>query len=221
MLTDEELFTLAPDLQPRLEILGGKVPVLFIDDIYRFPDALRERALQQHFTPAPYLYPGRVTGVPRTMPTVDRVCRWIIDRVNNDYLPHVPILSDGQPVNTLRIAHVDFAVVDTHPDDLDPAQKVPHVDPVPVFALIYLNREDRGGTVFYEQIADGCSKEADGYPTASEEGFRVTAHIEPRFNRLVIYPGFVPHSGDITGDWIRTEARFKNPRLTQRFAFAP
>ncbi len=39
--------------------------------------------------------------------------------------------------------------------------------------------------------------------------------------RLVIYPGIVPHSGEIAGDWIHGEERFRYPRLTQRFTFFP
>jgi hypothetical protein len=45
--------------------------------------------------------------------------------------------------------------------------------------------------------------------------------IEAAFNRLAIYPGFVPHSGEIVGEWIKTDERFTNPRLTQRLVFMP
>ena len=53
----------------------------------------------------------------------------------------------------------------------------------------------------------------------SRDGFELCGRIAPVFNRLAIYPGFVLHSGEIAGDWIRSDERFSNPRLTQRLIF--
>jgi hypothetical protein len=38
---------------------------------------------------------------------------------------------------------------------------------------------------------------------------------------MAIYPGFIPQTGEIAGDWIEGEERFRNPRHTQRFDFFP
>ena len=92
--------------------------------------------------------------------------------------------------------------------------------PVPIFGLVYLNREERGGTLFFRrsgQVAQ--SSPSPGYVTEDRDGFELAGRIEPRFNRLAIYPGFVPHSGDISGDWITSGERYSSPRLTQRLMF--
>lgn len=52
-------------------------------------------------------------------------------------------------------------------------------------------------------------------------GFALIGGIEGRFNRLAVYPGFVPYTGQIEGEWIKGDARFREPRLTQRFVFFP
>jgi hypothetical protein len=221
MRPDMEIFALAAKLEPRFEVLGDKVPVLLVDDFYAYPDDVRARALQQSFGPAPYLYPGRLAPAPRGNPTLETACDWVLNAVNRDYLPRVPILSRGEKLTHIPNVHTDFAIVDVHPDDLAAPQRAPHIDPVPLFALVYLNHEERGGTMFFEQLAAEPAADAQGYPTPGGHDFRLTARIEPKFNRLVIYPGFVPHSGEIAGDWIRTDERFRNPRLTQRFAFLP
>jgi hypothetical protein len=91
-----------------------------------------------------------------------------------------------------------------------------------VFGLVYLNREERGGTLFFEQNTQvQNSGQGGGYMTESSDEFELCGRITPAFNRLAIYPGFVPHSGEIHGDWISSDERYSNPRLTQRFVFFP
>ena len=99
-------------------------------------------------------------------------------------------------------------------------QRVPHVDPVPIFGLVYLNRDDRGGTLFFRRTGEPAALARGRLcdrPAATASNCR--GRIEPAFNRLAIYPGFVPHSGDISGDWIRSGERHRSPRLTQRLMF--
>jgi hypothetical protein len=142
--------------------------------------------------------------------------------VNLHYLPWIPrIEQDGQKVDAFTQIFTDFGIVDVHPHDLSAAQRIPHKDPVPVFGLIYLNQEERGGTLFFEQIAAVTSESAaSGYITESTPEFRLCGRIEAQFNRLAIYPGFVPHSGEIAGSWITDERRIIAPRLTQRLLFS-
>ena len=142
----------------------------------------------------------------------------------NQFLARVPpIANNGQRLTSFSRVFTDFAVVDVHPDELSADQRLPHTDPVPVFGLLYLNREERGGTLFFEQKAPSraSDEQGGGYVTESTDCFELCGRIEPAFNRLAIYPGFVPHSGEIHGDWIRGEERYSNPRLTQRFVFFP
>ena len=86
----------------------------------------------------------------------------------------------------------------------------------------------RGGTLFFKRTAEGSAEPAPGYVVDSRDGFELCGRIAPVFNRLVILPPpgfffffffFVPHSGEIAGDWIRSDERFSNTRLTQRLIF--
>jgi hypothetical protein len=91
---------------------------------------------------------------------------------------------------------------------------------VPLFGLVYLNEEDRGGTLFFRPRSCHSALPAhSGYQTDSDEFAELVGKIEGRFNRLAIYPGFILHTGEIKGDWIDGEERFSAPRLTQRLMF--
>jgi Family of unknown function (DUF6445) len=217
-----DLFAISPKLSPRMERIGGVIPVIIIDDFYQRPDDLRTAALSLSYDPPPYPYPGKLAQIPPD-PTFSDVLKWALDVVNRSYLPNVPpIAFQGKPLGAFGKVYSDFAVIDVHPDDLAPVQRIPHTDPVPVFGLVYLNREERGGTMFFDQTAPVDTTKPDpGYITDTGRGFRLMGRIEAAFNRMAIYPGFVPHSGEIAGEWIKSDERFRSPRLTQRFIFTP
>lgn len=203
-------------------MLGGVVPAIIVDNVYERPDEIREMALQLTYTRPPYPYPGKL-AIPPPNPSLTNLIAWALALVTDQFLPRVPsIIYNGQSIAAFRNLHTDFGIVDVHPDDLSQKQRIPHTDPVPVFGLIYLNREDRGGTLFFEQVPGPLhARPAEGYMTSNDSSFRLRARIEAAFNRLAIYPGFVPHSGEISGDWIKSDERFRNPRLTQRLVFFP
>jgi hypothetical protein len=220
MPSDDQLFAISHDIDVRFEMLGGKVPVLLCDGFYARPHDIRDAALSLAFRTPPYPYPGRLAQFHAANPSLDALRQQMLDLVAAEFLTRVPIARDGAPLTSFREAYTDFAVVDVHPDELTPAQTMPHTDPVPVFGLVYLNPHDRGGTLFFEQKADAREDPSRrGYFTRSSPEFELCARIEGRFNRLAIYPGFIPHSGEIAGDWIRTEERFAKPRLTHRLVF--
>jgi hypothetical protein len=223
MAVDADLFALSPNLQPRMELLGGRLPVLIVDNLYARPDDVRAYALEQPFAPPPYPYPGRLAAAPEDNASLRSARRWVLELANRAYLARVPAIAHaGRRLMAFSQLQTDFAVVDVHPDDLSHEQRMPHVDPVPVFGLVYLNREERGGTLFFEQKAQApAPDQLNGYMTESTATFELCGRIEPAFNRLAIYPGFVPHSGEISGEWIKGEERYSNPRLTQRFVFLP
>jgi hypothetical protein len=215
-MLDASLFELSSEIEVRFVPAADGLPVLLIDDIYARPDELREAALRLDFEPPSDPYPGRV-AVPGANPSLHLFLRRMLDMVNRDYLPHLPV---DPPIPPLSRLHSDFAVVDRHPDELAAMQRIPHVDPVPIFGLVYLNREERGGTLFFRRTETAQTVEPQlGYLTHSRDGFELAGRIEPAFNRLAVYPGFVPHSGEIAGDWINSDERFTNPRLTQRLLF--
>jgi hypothetical protein len=204
-----------------VELVGGRFPVVIVDGFYERPDELRSAALTLQFRkPTHQPYPGKLAQIPAN-PSLSEAVNRVTQFANTEFLPRAPIRQRGNPITSLRVVDSDFAVVDLHPDELEPVQRKPHIDPAPVFGLVYLNHEERGGTLFFRQIADEPKEVGQGYLTHSNEYFELLGKIEARFNRLAIYPGIVLHSGEIGGDWIKGEERFTNPRLTQRFVFLP
>lgn len=206
---------------PRLSsgLIDGQVPFLTIDGVFADPARVREAGLALDFQPGTAHYPGRVARYPATDPSLGNFLRKTIALVEREYLPKLPPLPGGVRPARVRGVDTDFAVTDLHPDELTGRQRMPHTDAVPLFGLIYLNEEERGGTYFFKPRNRAVEpKPADGYPAPGGE-LIACGHIEGRFNRLAIYPGFIPHSGEIAGDWIGSDERHRSPRLTQRIMF--
>lgn len=216
---ENDVFQLRPGLSFRFEMIAEGLPVIIVDDLYQRPDEIRAAALSLDYEPGPLGYPGRVAPAPRGNASLGRFLGELLALVNNQYLPRVPIAADGKRVANFSRMYTDFALIDMHPDDLKEAQRAPHIDPIPIFGLVYLNHEERGGTLFFRRTGESETlAEKQGYQTQSGGGYELCGRIEPAFNRLAIYPGFVHHSGEI-GSWIETEERFTSPRLTQRLMF--
>lgn len=220
----DDLFTTNSGLVPRLEMLGGKVPVILVDGVYKDPARLREAALELDYRPPNYPYPGRIADIQPGNPSLETFLRNLLNLVNRQYLARVPRIADsnGQTISAFARVLSDFGIIDTPPEQLAPHQRRPHVDPVPIFGLIYLNEEERGGTMFFEPAGPVDEERLPGgYFREGDEGFSLIGRIGGQFNRLAVYPGFVPHSGDIAGEWIASEERVTKPRLTQRFLLFP
>jgi hypothetical protein len=216
------LFALNPAARPSLQLVGGRIPVLVVDDLFEEPEALRSSALALSYRPPGYPYPGKIAEAPREDPSLQFFLRAAMGLVNGEYLPRVPpITANDQHIAAFGQVHTDFAITDLHPDELSETQQKPHTDPVPIFGLVYLNAEERGGTLFFDSPPRPATNQRRGYCTLDDAEFHLVGKIEGLFNRLAIYPGFVPHSGEIEGGWISSDERFKSPRLTQRLAFFP
>jgi hypothetical protein len=220
----EDLFAMRRGEAPRLELLGGRLPILLIDDVYRDPGRIRSKALKLEYREPKFYYPGRIADIPASNPSAAAFARNLLKLVNGVYLPQLRSVFGAESKVTKGIVRVrmDFGVIDKHPSELEPIQRQPHRDPVPIFGLIYLNEEHRGGTMFFEpRVPPEPSEERSGYFREDDEDFRLIGKIEGRYNQLAIYPGFIPHCGEISGDWIETDDRLTKPRLTQRFQFFP
>lgn len=222
MQSDGDIFALSRNLRVNFTDAGDSLPVLLIDNVYERPEAIREMALGLSFNPPPNAYPGKVASPP-VSESFRTLTEWALRMANDHYLSRIPpIAKDGQRITAFRQVYTDFAVTDVHPSHLSPNQRLPHIDPVPIFGLIYLNQEERGGTLFFDKVGQSSQPLPErGYFTTGNAEYRLRGRIEAAFNRMAIYPGFVPHSGHIEGDWIEDERRFTSPRLTQRFVFFP
>jgi hypothetical protein len=215
-----DLFAIDAAAQLSEGYIDGQIPYLTIDNIFAQPSEVRTAALALPFSQGTAHYPGRVARFPPGNPSLTELLRKLVELVTREYLPRLPALQGGERLTRVRGVDTDFAIIDRHPSELSAIQRAPHTDAVPVFGLVYLNEEPRGGTLFFKPrrqvVVDGA--ERSGYPK-SDEQLEVCGHIHGRFNRLAIYPGFVHHSGEIDGEWIESHERYTSPRLTQRIAF--
>lgn len=220
MTEGDDIFATSTNARAQFARLGGQIPVLLVDNIFADPLRVRQTALGLPYEPAGAHYPGRKARVAAGNKSLTDLLSKLVALVTREYVPMLPPFPDGRRPTPVRGADTDFAITDLHPDQLSREQSRPHVDDVPVFGLIYLNEQDRGGTLFFRprSHADQPTPRR-GYQVEPDEFVELYGKIEGRFNRLAIYPGFILHSGEIKGDWISGEERLREPRLTQRIMF--
>jgi len=197
---------------------GGRVVV--IDDFLADPDALIAQAAA--LAPFPDMrenyYPGlrrRVTPDEGIFAYVDTTCQAV-----------APVMREIFGVNRFRITEAGFSLVTRPPSELHDSQRVPHNDSFSLddFAVLhYLNRGDMGGTGFYRhrrsgyELVDagrspswqaGLDADLAAYGPPAPAYFNETTPVWEkigevgwRFNRLLIYPGALFHSGLIPDDF--------------------
>lgn len=202
-------------LNGRLKLLTSHVgeerePVLLIDGVMRDPQALVEAAAGEDFRPVfgpEGGYPG--LRAPAPLAYVETLVRALQPTMAQAF--GLGNVAPGR-------AECSFSLVTLRPDQLVPAQRIPHVDTVnPLqFALLhYLCDERFGGTAFYRHRATGFAalteenlpeyearraEEEDlcaGYPLGDLDHFEELAAVDARFDRLVIYRSRLLHSGRI------------------------
>lgn len=115
-----------------------------------------------------------------------------------------------------------FSVVNQDPNTLKPVQSIPHFDTSnknQLGVVHYLCGPEQGGTSFYRHKATGYERITDerksrylrtlerqatssglpkpGYIDGDTDLFERFAQVEAKFNRLIIYPSNLLHTGDI------------------------
>jgi hypothetical protein len=191
----------------------GAQPVAIVDDFHPDPDALRSFAAHARFEAGRHHYPGIRAGLPcdyfkQVQPVLVRVLRGVFGH------------SRG-----IALIDASFSIVTTPPAALTLMQRLPHVDatdPNRIALVHYLSPEGGDGTAFFRHRATGhesidaarspvylatLEKELSGgntplagYIADSTPLFERIAHVEARFNRAVIYPSAMLHSGAIAPD---------------------
>ncbi|CAN7225782.1 DUF6445 family protein [Pseudoduganella sp. LjRoot289] len=215
-----------PAASVRVEHADG-VPVLYIENFYADPDAVRAQALQARYDTSLALYPGRHAMLDqKTDPQLALVCDTLARAAS--------AVGDRRYFGPDFFA--DFSIVTTRPQDLLAKQKHPHVDPTPVLGLIYLTPGSEEGTCFFRNEMLGKAvlrTEADfaahqdflerhgkdlapsGYDCTGHPAWKKFYTIEPVYNRFVLYPGNVFHSIDIKQ--VDDQLNMERVRVTQRF----
>ena len=212
-----------PNASVRVESTGV-APVLYIDNFYADPDAVRSEALKANYDLSVAFYPGRHAPLAsERYAQAARVISTVATRLGDRRYNPEDFRSD-------------FSIVTTRPDDLLPSQAHPHIDPTPVLGLVYLTPDSREGTSFYYSEYLGTSvitspeqlaRHTEFLQSRGDEfapvGYNLDGHaiwrrlytIEPIYNRFVMYPGNAFHAVDIKH--VDDEIDMTRVRITQRF----
>jgi len=196
-----------------------KTPILVIDDIVDNPDALLDYAASlAPFPPeAGNYYPGLRLQLPRdpiVIAYVNTICSTLANLMGSAY-----------DLRAITVQSVAFSIVTKQPSELQPLQMIPHFDsPNPLFfaVLHYLSHHEGSATAFFRHARTGFETmttqragryakareedqavygKADGYVRGSGNGFEEIGRVEGRFNRLVVYPSNLFHSGILPDDY--------------------
>lgn len=177
-----------------------------VDDFSADPDALRRAAAAAAFGPAAHHYPGLRAPLPA------------------DYLEqHLPIIAAALGRSRIGVVDASFSMVTTPPAALTVRQRVPHCDAFTAdrVALVhFLSPDDINGTAFYRHRSTGFERVDErrapiffdqldaemrlgevpepAYVADSTPLFERIALAEARYNRALLYPGWLLHSGAIS-----------------------
>lgn len=197
-----------------LERIGqGGFPLLVLDDFLLQPQTLRQLACEsdEFATDDSDFYPGLRAPLPQ-------------DYAANLPEQITPLLQATMGASGLSLACLfhAFSLTITSPEQLKPIQCIPHFDdenPFKLAMVLYLFDHDFGGTSFYRHNKTGfealTTQNSDRYmktlmSQASTDGLPDAAYINgntklftryhsvsSRFNRCILYPSNILHSGDI------------------------
>lgn len=207
-----------PSTSSKLEIHRVGIensPIVQIDNVLEDPTSMVRYAAQtaEFANVDSNLYPG--VRAPMPLEYVEGIVRALDSVIRNCY-----------PIEHAKLAKAEcfFSIVTTAPCDLQPLQKVPHIDTTDTlhFAVVhYLCRAEQGGTAFYRQDKTDYESvgperaerwieqrdamiakmpETSGYMSPTTFGYTQTAHIPARFDRLILYRSNLLHSGVIPPD---------------------
>lgn len=186
-------------------------PVVVIDDFAPDPDALRTAALATPFGPAAHHYPGIRGDLPATH---------LADQLPKMAEAIAHILDGGATV-----IDASFSIVTSAPENLSVQQRLPHCDAFDrgrIALVHYLAQDNADGTAFFRHRSTGFEMvdrarsaiyldqldaelrhggpPAPGYVTGDTTLFERVAVVEARYNRALIYPSWLLHSGAIGPD---------------------
>jgi len=201
-----------------LEIGDEKSPLFVVDNFVSQPNSLVNSAIDASLqgsgfqSQASDFYPG----IRKTSPAEYQT---LLNKLDKLILPYIP----GTPSSNVNIIMSAFSIATTPEQNLRPIQTIPHFDsPDPLqYALVhYLCDQQYGGTSFYQHNATGFeriteAKVASYGRTIKQQAIAEQLHKQPKyingdtrlftriqqveasFNRAIIYPSNLLHSGNI------------------------
>lgn len=205
-----------PDLSiSRLQVGVEQVPVLVVDNFVAEPAQLVETARSLQFAPLGQYYPG-------IRAPASRAYQQALARAVAGLWRSLAPEWGGK----LKLTLCHYSLVTTPPDQLHMLQRIPHYDSTGSNGLAsvhYLFEQPLGGTAFYRHRKTGfetitqtrvrdylaaLEAETGGpdlppaqYINGDTALFEQLLAVESRFNRLILYPRNVLHSGSIAADF--------------------
>lgn len=209
------------DLHPqirvqKLSVGSEQTPLLVIDNFVADPERLVRRAATRMYGQGGRYFPGIRAEAPLSYQQL------FTEKLRDLLFQFFSLQGTG-----LKFALCHYSVVTTPPAQLEFLQRIPHIDSTNRNALAsvhYLFRGDFGGTGFYRHRATGFESispdRSEGYfklvseeskgPNAPEPAYinddtplyERIAMQDGIFNRIVIYPRNVLHSGCIGPDFV-------------------
>ena len=204
-----------------------KIPMLVVDNFLSDPEALVQYCVDTNsFNTTDNFYPGQ------RMPAPEFYIRAI-----HHYLGNLIDSVFGLKKSEWQGGRSVYSIVVTHPSDMKAQQCIPHVDSFKsndLACIHYLCDSTKGGTSLYrhkktgyeiinnERIASFNQVAVEegvlevipkSYMNGSNDFFEQIACVDSLFNRIVIYPTNVLHSGNIAPDF-NFDPNPKTGRLT-------
>lgn len=189
-----------------------KSPLLIIDHWLEQPEKLVQIANQGKWSKdnKQDFYPGQRSVAPL------EYRNFVAEFMRQQLVPLLPTRQYGQA----SISYCAFSLVSDSPCDLLPIQRIPHFDtqnPNQWAIVHYLCQEACGGTGFFQHRQSGfetINSDREGryirirddeaftlglppkhYLEGSTEQFKLTHHVNAQFNRAIVYPSNLLHSG--------------------------
>ncbi len=221
-ILNKEMFDLNGPDQYKVTFLDiGETKALIVDNIYKYPDAIRNLALSlDYFIPR-----GNFPGFFSSITIKPNAIRILINELlgkKEGWVAEFPIYCQD----------MSFGMIDITLEQLSPAQRQPHYDAFGDYAaLVYLNTPDqvKGGTSFWKNKKTGLTKAPmvlndvseklmkennfsnleelrswimieglvdpiSGFLKDSTPHWELLQIIEMKFNRLVVYDSNLFHS---------------------------
>jgi hypothetical protein len=196
------------------EIGRSRSHVLVIDDFLEHALSVVEAAAA--LGPFPPEANTAYPGLRRQVGPGDAISAYVMAALQK-VAPHI---REAFAAASFAVTEASFSLVTTRPENLLGVQRVPHIDSddqALLAILHHLHDIPDTGTAFYRHIATGIERADQASSTRLREHLHAEAaqldqgetndrfekifEVEGRFNRLVVYPGCLLHSGVISGNF--------------------
>jgi hypothetical protein len=207
---------LHPDLSYKFYNVGREgTPLLVIDNFIQNAHSLVDFCRENtNFSKVDNFYPGLRMAAPKMY--IHAINHYLAELLNNIFGLTQEKIAGGKAL---------YSMVVTPPDQLEINQCLPHIDSYlsgDLACVHYLCGKEKGGTSLYRHRKTGYEKitsetiehykqavvdegalkfEKKSYMNGSNDYFEQIAEIDAIFNRMIIYPSNVLHSGNIAADF--------------------